>query len=154
MLATLKLKVIRPFCLFYFESCVWRTVSSHASHHPQEVLLAQCSLYEHKGVLKPYSFHFIFILMTQHRFPSIDLFCFSPIALSSRRHWHYQQAKEAYFPRMSSPAALERAECWQDADFTVWTDPGSPYGDCLPGKKQRDAGISRKGFLSFINVRW
>ena len=23
------------------ESCVWRTVSSHSSHHPQEVLLAQ-----------------------------------------------------------------------------------------------------------------
>ena len=26
-----------------FESCVWRTVSSHSSHHPQEVLLAQFS---------------------------------------------------------------------------------------------------------------
>ena len=32
-----------------FESCVWRTVSSHSSHHPQEVLLAQFSLYVHKG---------------------------------------------------------------------------------------------------------
>ena len=28
-----------------FESCVLRTVSSHSSHHPQEVLLAQFSLY-------------------------------------------------------------------------------------------------------------
>ena len=28
-----------------FESCVWRTVSSHSSHHPQEVLLVQFSLY-------------------------------------------------------------------------------------------------------------
>ena len=36
-----------------FESCVWRTVSSHSSHHPQEVLLAQFSLYVHKGGLKP-----------------------------------------------------------------------------------------------------
>ena len=44
-----------------FESCVWRTVSSHSSHHPQEVLLAQFSLYVHKGGLKPDSFHFIFI---------------------------------------------------------------------------------------------
>ena len=26
-----------------FESCVWRTVSSQSSHHPQEVLLAQFS---------------------------------------------------------------------------------------------------------------
>ena len=43
-----------------FESCVWRTVSSHSSHHPQEVLLAQFSLYVHKGGLKPDSFHFIF----------------------------------------------------------------------------------------------
>ena len=42
-----------------FESCVWRTVSSHSSHHPHEVLLAQFSLYVHKGGLKPDSFHFI-----------------------------------------------------------------------------------------------
>ena len=43
-----------------FESCVWRTVSSQSSHHPQEVLLARFSLYVHKGGLKPDSFHFIF----------------------------------------------------------------------------------------------
>ena len=42
-----------------FESCVWRTVSSHSSHQPQEVLLAQFSQYVHKGGLKPDSFHFI-----------------------------------------------------------------------------------------------
>ena len=42
-----------------FESCVWRTVSSQSSYHPQEVLLAQFSLYLHKGGLKPDSFHFI-----------------------------------------------------------------------------------------------
>ena len=40
-----------------FESSVWRTVSSQSSHHPQEVLLAQFSLYVHKGGLKPDSFH-------------------------------------------------------------------------------------------------
>ena len=32
-----------------FELCVWRTVSSQSSDHPQEVLLAQFSLYVHKG---------------------------------------------------------------------------------------------------------
>ena len=41
-----------------FESCVWRTVSFQSYHHPQEVLLAQFSLYVHKGGLKPDSFHF------------------------------------------------------------------------------------------------
>ena len=44
-----------------FESCVWRTVSSQSSHHPQEVLLAQFSLYVHKGGLKPDSFHFLYV---------------------------------------------------------------------------------------------
>ena len=39
-----------------FESCVWRAVSSH---HPQEALLAQFSLYVHKSGLKPDSFHFL-----------------------------------------------------------------------------------------------
>ena len=43
-----------------FESCVWRTVSSHSSLHPQEVLLAKFSLYVHKGGLKPDPFHFYF----------------------------------------------------------------------------------------------
>ena len=42
-----------------FESCVWRTVSSQSSHHPQVVLLAQFSLSVHKGGLKPDSFHFL-----------------------------------------------------------------------------------------------
>ena len=42
-----------------FKSCVWRTVSSQSSHNPQDVLLAQFSLYVHKGGLKPDSFHFI-----------------------------------------------------------------------------------------------
>ena len=41
-----------------FGSCVCRTVSSQSSHHPQEVLLAQFSLYVHKDGLKPDSFHF------------------------------------------------------------------------------------------------
>ena len=49
-----------------FESCVWRTVSSHSSHHPQEVLLAQFSLYVHKGGLKPDSFHFFCIHFIGH----------------------------------------------------------------------------------------
>ena len=42
-----------------FELCLWRAASSHSSHNSQEVLLAQFSLYVHKGCLKPYSFHFI-----------------------------------------------------------------------------------------------
>ena len=48
-----------------FEYCVWRTVSSQSSHHPQEVLLAQFSLYVHKGGLKPDLFHFISFYLVQ-----------------------------------------------------------------------------------------
>ena len=40
-----------------FESCVRRAVSFQSSHHPQEVLLAQFSLFVHKGGLKPDLFH-------------------------------------------------------------------------------------------------
>ena len=50
-----------------FESCVWRTVSSQSSHHTQEVLLAQFSLYVHKGGLKPDSFHFIYSIVVHAR---------------------------------------------------------------------------------------
>ena len=55
-----------------FESCVWRTVSSQSSHHPQEVLLAQFSLYVHKGGLKPDSFHFHFIFV-RLKYSHIDI---------------------------------------------------------------------------------
>ena len=51
-----------------FESCVWRTVSSQSSHHPQVVLLAQFSLYVHKGGLKPDSFHFILLCFRKDAF--------------------------------------------------------------------------------------
>ena len=53
-----------------FESCVWRTVSSQSSHHPQEVLLAQFSLYVHRGGLKPDSFHFF---TTSHNFKWVTI---------------------------------------------------------------------------------
>ena len=45
-------------------------VSSFWSHHPQEVLLAQFSLYffVHKGGLKPHSFHFIRIVTNDRRY--------------------------------------------------------------------------------------
>ena len=60
-----------------FESCVWRTVSSQSSHHLQEVLLAQFSLYVHKGGLKPDSFHFIsslwIVLVDCDYYQSVDL---------------------------------------------------------------------------------
>ena len=59
-----------------FESCVWRTVSSQSSHHPQEVLLAQFSLYVHKGGLKPDSFHFI-------------SFCLHKVILYLKKNYHY-----------------------------------------------------------------
>ena len=45
-----------------FESCLWRTVSSQSSHHPQEVFQAQFSLYVHKGGLKPDSFYLYVVL--------------------------------------------------------------------------------------------
>ena len=48
-----------------FESCVWRAVSSHTSHHPQEVLLAQFSLYVHKDGLNLHSFHFYITSLLQ-----------------------------------------------------------------------------------------
>ena len=55
------------------ESCVWRTVSSH---HPQEVLLAQFSLYVHKGGLKHDSFHFILITKLKTKIDVIPRSCF------------------------------------------------------------------------------
>ena len=40
------------------ESRVWRAVPSHSSHRPQEITLAQFSLYVHKGGQNRHPFHF------------------------------------------------------------------------------------------------
>ena len=37
-----------------FESCVWRAVTPHSSHHPQEVLFTQFSLYVYKCGVEPH----------------------------------------------------------------------------------------------------
>ena len=61
-----------------FESCVWRTVSSHSSHHPQDVLLAQFSLILCAQIWpkNPFiSFHFYF--------PSLVLFYSRSIAVNN-----------------------------------------------------------------------
>ena len=64
-----------------FESCVWRTVSSQSSHHPQEVLLAQFGLYVRKGGLKPDLFHF-FIRVIRLRY-----YMHTASASLGRRDW-------------------------------------------------------------------
>ena len=61
-----------------FESCVWRAVSFHSSHHPQEVLLAQFSLHVHKSGLKLDSFH----LLPRNEMPSVGL-----LLGQCRRQW-------------------------------------------------------------------
>ena len=73
-----------------FESCVWRTVSSQSSHHPQEVLLAQFSLYVHKGGLKPDSFHFslaIHALEWMKMWKNTGLLRYIPVRAISSNHF-------------------------------------------------------------------
>ena len=87
-----------------FEPCVWRTVSSQSSHHPQEVLLAQFSLYVHKGGLKPDSFHFISFPALYHSDSKSKGFAFSRSVktclgggggwyLSTEVQWHKDRLK-------------------------------------------------------------
>ena len=70
-----------------FESCVWRTVSSQSSHHPQEVLLAQFSLYVHKGDIKPDSFHFICDNRRDENVPVLKMVAL-PIVLAYASRWY------------------------------------------------------------------
>ena len=75
-----------------FESCVWRTVSSQSSHHPQEVLLAQFSLYVHKGGLQPDSFHFV-----------------SPPSHFRQKHYHIYNFLRLLMPRCRALALPRRS---------------------------------------------
>ena len=75
-----------------FEYCVWRAVSSNSSHYPQEVFLAQFSLYVHKCGVKPHSF--LFILHQQRLFPKHNLWFYifqasTSIICQSTLRWHH-----------------------------------------------------------------
>ena len=65
-----------------FESCVWRAVSSHSSHYPQELLPAQFSLCVHKRGLKPDSFH---LFMRVNKVPSSQIF---RVEKSNQINWY------------------------------------------------------------------
>ena len=84
-----------------FESCVWRTVSSQSSHHPQEVLLAQFILYAHKGGLKPDSFHF-HRLELQKFFQFLCFLCLITDKLAFQHNCHMYLATATHL-RNSSP---------------------------------------------------
>ena len=58
-----------------FESCVWRALSSHSSHHPQEVLMTQFSLYVHKSGL----YKARFISFSSPRITNKNIFFILPI---------------------------------------------------------------------------
>ena len=82
-----------------FESCVWRTVSSHSSHHSQEVLLAQFSQYVHKGGLKPDSFHLLCHIVT-------SLICIP--------------SKILYRPLWQVPLCLNYVSSWVCTTWFTW----------------------------------
>ena len=67
-----------------FESCVWKAVSSHSSHNPQEVLLAQFSLYVHKSGLKARFILFTTISESTVRIVTFSLSSLATWATSSR----------------------------------------------------------------------
>ena len=76
-----------------FESCVWRTVSSQSSHHPWDVLLAQFSLYVHKGGLKPDSFYFIQCITETVGLFTDDSFLINTYFSSSCAFFFYQLSR-------------------------------------------------------------
>ena len=100
-----------------FESRVWRTVSSQSSHHLQEVLLAQFSLYVHKGGLKPDSFHFKFApCVTEWRY-----FCKTScdIDISTRAASYFTNCKQLLTLPMSRQCYL----LFISRDFVEITTP-------------------------------
>ena len=108
-----------------FESCVWRTVSSQSSHHPQEVLLAQFSLFVHKGGLKPDSFHFLIkIGLKSAKIGDFILAC---------KHVHRLELQKFFFYFLCShlPVRLDREEEIHDSFFLDMHVQNKKYGDIV-----------------------
>ena len=89
-----------------FGSCVWRAASSLSSYHPQEVLLAQFSIYVHKGGLKPDSFHFIFIMMCFLQFCETQWRHRKPFWIGTRWKRSYIRPPPPYFIVLASSVTI------------------------------------------------
>ena len=81
-----------------FKSCVWRAVSSHLSHHPQEVLLALFSLSVHKG-----GRYFHFILLLNCRVHYVNSYSFVDISWGNCKPYIFKalistESKKTMFP--------------------------------------------------------
>ena len=124
-----------------FESCVWRTVSPHSSHHPQEVLLAQFSLYVHKGGLKPDLFHFIFtcsVYIAQDRIFSHDQITYDITAIDCTSNYSTEQLAKSVDndtrhvvnngEQVTTTAEIVWFEIGEDLTLTLWTRAWTRYG--------------------------
>ena len=123
-----------------FESCVWRTVSSQSSHHPQEVLLAQFSLYVHKGGLKPDSFHFqsqhyAFICIFQAHIPVESV-----VQAQCRTHGYT-------VPRGLMLKALQMFEALSDRQYAFTCNLCGHHPPIIITDLQRKACFTLKGIL-------
>ena len=111
-----------------FESCVWRTVSSQSSHHPQEVLLAQFSLYVHKGGLKPDSFHFFVSPELSSLSPTLAFKCVYPT--HSHRYVYTKDPVlwEVACSTSNTPVIVFRIPCLEGSDLSsrCYLCPGKP----------------------------
>ena len=125
-----------------FEFCVWRTVSSQTSHHPQEVFLAQFSLYVHKGGLKPDSFHFISPSSGGSPGPIYPLCALRGIKLDSF-HFHLESRRSRVSSQARSAIQVQRnkiflikfniVESLPDREVAClgWDHQGSNFESCV-----------------------
>ena len=85
-----------------FKSCVWRTVPSQSSPHPQEVLLAQFSIYVHKGGLKLDSFHLYTTLYQRFKGEATNE---ASLVFDGQYLWLYEQhTRSDHFQNSPRPA--------------------------------------------------
>ena len=134
-----------------FESCVWRTVSSQSSHHPQEVLLAQFSLYVHKGGLKPDSFHFHFVLSWQWYY----LIVLAPANMHACHARARKQARNSPIRENPLPANKKLNQCSPNIGHRLrrWPSIEPALGQCIvfagifPMQNRRDAWY-------YLRSRW
>ena len=102
-----------------FESCVWRAVSSHSSHNPQEVLLAHFSVYVPKGGLKPRSFHFHYAVLLLGYLKKIRT---SPWGLNCDSNSHLKKKQNEQKSRRGNILLfffLRKATCWVMCHFIL-----------------------------------
>ena len=141
-------------------SCVWRAVSSDSSHHTQKVPVAQVSLNNHKGGLRPHSFilyslsdYFITKVYIFHIYLIWIMFCICEFTVSALNTNETKQTKKVkvFCSIWNLSCIISPQPCVNSIRRRPWTYEQNMLLQC---RSERLSSVKPTLIFSTVGHRW